>query len=433
MSLTVSPRTGHIIKVGSKEFGDLLRSPTWQHHFTSPHVPSPPGTATPINEVPLTPLTPLSSLPPLPMVSTGLLSSPLSSLPPLDVSLSSPSLSIEPLKPLSVDYITPLTVPAVNVFPSRGLSSQSLSMQGLPSVPTSPTVSLPAVSSLPAVLSPSTLSGQGLSMYGLSMHGLPPVPTSPVSPRSPVATLPPVSSLPSMQGLSTQGLSIQGLSPVPASPVSSRSPLSALPRVPTLPTVTPVSSLPALSMQGLPPVPSSPVSLPGKQYPSERVDLPSVSVPTYKVWSQVQPTDHIDAILSLPVYDIPTLEEVLAKTTQPFLRERLQKMIAEHREREGRGIKTRGWGGRSPQKGRPRHELMAECGSSCFLKPDTEGFPICPKCEMGDGKCICAIDCGGVMAAYNRARQWKHEGVADLAQKLLQTKCKDLSAFTPSK
>ena len=261
---------------------------------------------------------------------------------------------------------------------------------------------------------------RGLSIYGLSMHGLPPVPTSPVT------TLPPVSSLPSMQGLSTQGLSMQGLPPVPTSP------LSALPRVPTLPTVAPISSLPALSMQGLPLVPTSPV-LSTKQYPSERVDLPSVSVPTYKVWSQVQPTDHIDAILSLPVYDIPTLEEVLAKTTQPFLRERLQKMIAEHREREGRGIKTRSWSAVAPQKGRPRHQLMDQCGDVCFLKPDTEGFPICPKCEMGDGKCICAIDCGGVMAAKIRARQWGHTSIADLADKLLQTKCKDFASFVPSK
>ncbi len=164
----------------------------------------------------------------------------------------------------------------------------------------------------------------------------------------------------------------------------------------------------------------------------DKVYLPSVSVPTYKVWDNMKPNDHLDAILSLPVYDIPTLEEVLSKTRQPHLRERLERMIKEQKEYEGRGIRTRGWQARSPKKGKDRHQLMNECGSACFLKPETEGFPICPKCQLGDGRCACAVDCGGLMSSKNRAAQWKYPNVEALADKLLQTKCKDISSFLPS-
>ena len=94
-------------------------------------------------------------------------------------------------------------------------------------------------------------------------------------------------------------------------------------------------------------------------------------------------------------------------------------MIEKGRQNEGRGIRTRGWKARAPKKGRERHRLMAECGEACFLKPDTEGFPICPRCSL-QGECKCEIDCGGVQAAKIRAAQWKYPGVEAKADKMLK-------------
>ena len=68
---------------------------------------------------------------------------------------------------------------------------------------------------------------------------------------------------------------------------------------------------------------------------------------------------------------------------------------------------------------------MKECESKCFLKPDTESFSICPKCELGDGACLCQIDCAGAQAAYNRAKQYGYPDVATKAKRILDTKCKN--------
>jgi len=262
-------------------------------------------------------------------------------------------------------------------------SSVNLSMAELP--PLSPGSRLVAPSANPR---PST---------SLSMMGLPPLPVSPkASPR-------PVNGMLPLPKVSSGPINIPSLSPVSSSPVSSST---------------------NLSMVGLPTLPVSPRASPRKLIkPEERVHLPSVSVPTHKVWPQLTPEEHLNEILSLPLYDIPTLEEVLAKTTQPFLREKLQRMIDEQRQYEGRGKPTRGWGASSPQRGRARHELMTQCGPSCFLDPANEKFPVCPKCQLGDGKCSCAIDCRGAQAAYNRAKQWGYESIAELADKLLKEKC----------
>jgi len=66
---------------------------------------------------------------------------------------------------------------------------------------------------------------------------------------------------------------------------------------------------------------------------------------------------------------------------------------------------------------------MSQCGAGCFLDPAHEKFPICPKCQLGDGKCSCAISCKGLTAAKIRAKQWGYESIAELADKLLKEKC----------
>ncbi len=74
-----------------------------------------------------------------------------------------------------------------------------------------------------------------------------------------------------------------------------------------------------------------------------------------------------------------------------------------------------GWSLRSPQKGRERHTLMSKCGSACFLLPKKEGFPVCAKYDLNPK---CSVDCGGVLSAYRRARQYKNEDVAKSAKSL---------------
>lgn len=135
--------------------------------------------------------------------------------------------------------------------------------------------------------------------------------------------------------------------------------------------------------------------------------------------------------VKMPLYNIPSLEETLAKTGQPSKQAKLEQMIG--REDEGRGIKTRGWLGRSPSRGRERHQLMAECGEKCFLHPEGEKFPICPSPRITGGKSVCEADCGGVQAAKIRARQYKYHDVAAKADVLLE-KCnaKGLDAFLPA-
>jgi len=305
MSLTFSPSTGKLVKVGSKEFADLLKSPTWGKHFTSPLTSVVPGKGIPVN----TGLKPATTLPP--------------GLPPSAVVL-----------PISSNL--PKTLPKT----------------------------LPA---LPSLVSNNT--------------SLPPLPTN----------LPPLPN-------TLSGPTI----PAPSSPAEYLS--------------RPISSLP------LPPVVLSPRT--NKQYPSERVNLSLVSVPTYKVWEGMNPSNHVDSILSLPVYDIPSLEKVLENTRQPYLQKKLKTMIETQKEKEHRGSSTRGWSARAPQKGKDRNQLMDECGDMCFLRPENKGFPICPKCQLGPaGKCQCEIDCGAVQAAKNRAAQWGYTDIESKADKILQKKC----------
>ena len=384
MSLIVSPSTGKLIKVGSKEFEQLLSSPIWRSHFTSPLTAIPVGTVKPIN---VAPRIPIGNLPPMPLLSTAPVLTPISPMRRITGIQTAPTVPLQPLKPLNMGYITsplvPMTKsvssalsPMMSLPPiqlSNILSSpyRGLTMKGLPVVPTSPTRSLShPVSSYQRTMS-------------MSIKGLPMVPSSPSLVRTPLGSL-------SMNGLPPISTSPRTMiSPYLGSPMTSLPPLRSVVSPPVV--SSPVS--PSLSMNGLPAVPSSP--------------------------------------MELPVYDIPSLEKILTRTHQPHLKRELERMIAEKRENKGRGIKTRGWKASAPKKGRDRNQLMDECGSACFLKPDTKGFPICPKCQLGDGKCICAIDCRGVMAVKIRASQWKYPDIAALADKLLQAKCPTLASFVP--
>ena len=89
-------------------------------------------------------------------------------------------------------------------------------------------------------------------------------------------------------------------------------------------------------------------------------------------------------------------------------------------EGEGRGGRTRGWAAAAPQKGIERRNLKAKCGEQCFLKPKTEGFPICAALREGQG---CRVDCRGVTSARVRAAQWKYPRVIKEAEKLQRKYC----------
>ena len=65
-------------------------------------------------------------------------------------------------------------------------------------------------------------------------------------------------------------------------------------------------------------------------------------------------------------------------------------------------IQARGWSEIAPRKGTERHALKAKCGDACFLRPEDEGYPICPKLEATDGEC--QVSCQGLAAAKNRGR-----------------------------
>jgi len=86
----------------------------------------------------------------------------------------------------------------------------------------------------------------------------------------------------------------------------------------------------------------------------------------------------------------------------------------------GSGSRTRGWN--APRRGKPRHAMMKKCGEKCFLDPEHEAFPICAK--LTGGKSDCQLDCRGVQAAFQRARQWGYEDVAKAAKELSREKCR---------
>jgi hypothetical protein len=98
---------------------------------------------------------------------------------------------------------------------------------------------------------------------------------------------------------------------------------------------------------------------------------------------------------------------------------------------QGQGSRSRGWGAMYPRKGHERQLLRQVCGDKCFLAPSTLGFPICaalpPEITSRDDPRfrpeMCFPVSQGVEAAYVRARQWKHQDIAEQAQALLQHLC----------
>ena len=89
---------------------------------------------------------------------------------------------------------------------------------------------------------------------------------------------------------------------------------------------------------------------------------------------------------------------------------------------DGRGIHTRGWADVKPNLISERKIIKAKCGDSCFLYPEKNAFPICPKCV--NGKCKCEVDCRGLLSAKIRAKQWGYDSIAVSANKInKQIKC----------
>jgi hypothetical protein len=84
---------------------------------------------------------------------------------------------------------------------------------------------------------------------------------------------------------------------------------------------------------------------------------------------------------------------------------------------DGRGSKTRGWREASPKRGAEREALKKKCGDTCFLLPSQNKFPICRPDS-------CVPDCRGILSAKIRARQYKYEHVANIAQQLENKFCK---------
>ena len=79
----------------------------------------------------------------------------------------------------------------------------------------------------------------------------------------------------------------------------------------------------------------------------------------------------------------------------------------------GKGKHTRGWAELAPQRGKQRHLLKEKCGDQCFLMPEQQAFPICPKCF--NSICKCELDCRGLTAAKIRAAQYKYHDIVNAA------------------
>jgi hypothetical protein len=84
---------------------------------------------------------------------------------------------------------------------------------------------------------------------------------------------------------------------------------------------------------------------------------------------------------------------------------------------DGRGSRTRGWREDSPKRGEERETLKKKCGDTCFLLPEKNKFPICRPDS-------CVPDCRGILSAEIRAKQYKYENVANIAESLKNKLCK---------
>lgn len=88
----------------------------------------------------------------------------------------------------------------------------------------------------------------------------------------------------------------------------------------------------------------------------------------------------------------------------------------------GAGNPTKGWKELAPYGTSARRQVLDKCGSQCFLDADNLKYPICPKCD--NGVCSCKVNCKGVQSAYNRARQYHTQDIAEKARKAQYKHCK---------
>lgn len=119
----------------------------------------------------------------------------------------------------------------------------------------------------------------------------------------------------------------------------------------------------------------------------------------------------------MPVFKLD-IEATAKRAKQPALKRRMEKLV--QKKDEPRGSRTRGWIGDAPKKGRERHQVKAQCGDKCFLVPESEGFPICPRCV--DDKCSCEVDCRGLTASRVRAKQYKYSELFPAIDRLIEEK-----------
>jgi hypothetical protein len=110
-------------------------------------------------------------------------------------------------------------------------------------------------------------------------------------------------------------------------------------------------------------------------------------------------------------------------TAPPAVRERFAREL--EKAKEGRHSATRFWGSVFPENGLPRHELLDECGPKCFISPGNEAYPICTDLdvEASNPAAQCWPMKQGIQAAFNRSHQYKHSGIADVAEDLRSHEC----------
>ena len=259
-----------------------------------------------------------------------------------------------------------------------------------------------------------------------------------------VKNLPPLKNMSNLSPIQKSSPPKTKLPPLPIISPRKNLYLPPLPNSPLYQPPSPSASLEGIKMPSLPPLPvpdskdGLPVlKIPIKSSPSLKLAgkvEKSMKLPKLPQSLKVKQKDEMQEILSMPFYDIPTLEETLKNTKQPAKRAKLEKMIKEKKYLEGRGIKTRGWDARAPVRGRERHQLHDECGDKCFLLPESEKFPICASPRMTGGKSKCAIDCGGAVSALVRAKQHGYSDVAKKAEIIIE-KCNKggLEHYVPKK
>lgn len=137
-----------------------------------------------------------------------------------------------------------------------------------------------------------------------------------------------------------------------------------------------------------------------------------VNGPTYK---QLLKTNYASSVKNATVVDKSpksTHQRQYGKTTSV---EEIKLVKSPVKQKHGRGGKTKGWKEAAPKRGKERNELKQKCGNECFLKPESQGFPICAALKSGKG---CKVDCRGIIAAKVRAGMWDYKDVHDVAMKL---------------